>query len=196
MSELFAKAGFNCPPAVFTQDDPRGPEYGRYEVKEEGSSLAVVYCDYRSKERAFTLRFDSQQDFLNWASDMWGAPAVQEMQVKLVAYEEAERTIWARWRQEAEHLRGGLDDLRSLLGLPALPLGGWVDRLTGMETAIRKLLKKVDDLTNGGPLSEKEQKQLEAYVNASIRGETLKPEDLKKYTDLLQRYTDKVTSRS
>lgn len=67
---------------------------------------------------------------------------ILRLKERIAAFERAEVTTWAGWRSEANGLRNGIDNLRSLLGLSPC---SHESRLQTLEIAIRDLVKERDE---------------------------------------------------
>lgn len=70
--EAFRAAGFSPPKTVWTKNDPRGAEYGRYEVFVDdchcgGPKVTVAYHSLTSIPPVYVMYFDSFAHFGVWA---------------------------------------------------------------------------------------------------------------------------------
>jgi hypothetical protein len=68
--DTFNKTGFTKPPDTYYKDDPRGPEYGHFEVKEwlTSSPDLIVRKLNQDGDEQYTFLID-RPDFEEWARD-------------------------------------------------------------------------------------------------------------------------------
>jgi hypothetical protein len=71
LSTAIEFAGTSCGfYAKITRDDPRGPEYGTYEV-EADENFGMVRVVYHARTRDdFTMLFETPEDFKRWAKSL------------------------------------------------------------------------------------------------------------------------------
>lgn len=104
-------------------------------LQKQDDADALLAAERSHAEEIEQLKRDRNKAVENW----------EKTHERIKAFEQAEATVWKGWRDEAEQLRAGLDNLRSLLGL-SVNSGHNPDRLHGLEIAIRDLVAKVDDM--------------------------------------------------